>query len=112
MTFVPTEHPHVVRAAHRRGEPAVTGTGITVRAIVELMRMYVDPLQVQEALPELSLAQIYDALSYYHDHREEVDAWIARNEEKTHWMMLGRGATQEDAQRLLAQARAARRQGR
>jgi uncharacterized protein (DUF433 family) len=29
--------------------------------------------------PQLSLAAIYDALSYYYDNREEIDAEIAAN---------------------------------
>jgi uncharacterized protein (DUF433 family) len=111
VAVVLTEHPHIVRAAHRRGEPIVAGTGVTVRAVVELMRLYADPLRVRDALPNLSLAQIYDALSYYHDHQEEVEAWIARNDERARWLMLGRGATQAGAEQLLERIRAARRSG-
>jgi uncharacterized protein (DUF433 family) len=29
----------------------------------------------------LTLAQVYDALSYYHDHRGEIDRLIAENRE-------------------------------
>ncbi len=111
MAVVLTEHPHVVRAAHRRGEPIIAGTGVTVRAVVELMRLYADPLRVRDALPHLSLAQIYDALSYFHDHQEEVEAWIARNDDRAHWLMLGRGATRAGAEQLLERIRAARRSG-
>jgi hypothetical protein len=30
-------------------------------------------------IPHISLAAIYDALSYYHDHKEEIEAEIAEN---------------------------------
>lgn len=106
-----TEHPHIVRAAHRRGEPIIAATGITVRAVVELMQIYNDAGRVQEALPDLSLAEIYDALAFYHDHREEIDTWIERNAEKAHWLMLGRGKTLQDAGRLIARVRDARSRG-
>jgi uncharacterized protein (DUF433 family) len=36
------------------------------------------PEQLQEELPHLSLAQIYAALAYYHQHKEELDADIER----------------------------------
>mgnify|MGYP001426169834 CR=1 FL=1 len=111
MSVVPTEHPHIVRSAASRGEPVVAGAGISVRAIVELMRLYADPVRVGEALPDLSLGQIYDALSYYHDHQEEVEGWITRNEEKANWLILGRGATAADAERMIARVRTARRDG-
>ena len=110
MSVVPTEHPHIVRGS-AGGEPVVADTGISVRAVVELLRLYADPVRVGEALPDLSLGQIYDALSYYHDHREEVEGWITRNEEKANWLMPGRGATPADAERLVARVRKARRDG-
>jgi len=33
----------------------------------------------QEIYSHLSLAQIYDALSYYHDHQDEIDSEIVAN---------------------------------
>jgi len=29
--------------------------------------------EIMEGLPHLSAAQIYDALSYYHDHQDEIE---------------------------------------
>jgi uncharacterized protein (DUF433 family) len=34
------------------------------------------PQQLHEQFPHLKLAQIYAALTYYHDHKEEVDRQI------------------------------------
>lgn len=37
-----------------------------------------DAEEIHAAHPHLSLAQIHAALSYYHDHRSELDAEMAR----------------------------------
>ena len=36
------------------------------------------PEQMREQFPPLTLAQVYAALTYYHDHKAELDAQIAR----------------------------------
>jgi uncharacterized protein (DUF433 family) len=38
--------------------------------------------EIQAKLPHLSLAQIHDALSFYYDHQEEIDADIEANREE------------------------------
>ena len=50
------------------GEPIIRGTRTPVRAIVELWRLGVAPEEVPRRLPHLTLAQVFDALSYYSDH--------------------------------------------
>ena len=32
--------------------------------------------EILVALPHLTPAQVLDALSYYHDHQDEMDAWF------------------------------------
>jgi uncharacterized protein (DUF433 family) len=39
------------------------------------------PEELQRDMPHLTLAQIYAALAYYHQHKEELDAEIARQDE-------------------------------
>lgn len=39
------------------------------------------PEELQRDLPHLTLAQIYAALAYYHQHKEELDAEIERRYE-------------------------------
>ena len=41
--------------------------------------MGLPPEEIPRRLPHLSLAQVFDALSYYSDHQEEVNAYIERN---------------------------------
>lgn len=61
------------------GEPIIQGTRTPVRAIVETWRLGIDPEEITVHLPHLTLAQIFDALSYYSDHQPEIDAYIERN---------------------------------
>ncbi len=61
------------------GEPIIRGTRTPVRAIVELWRLGTAPEEVPRRLPHLTLAQVFDALSYYSDHQEEINRHIERN---------------------------------
>ena len=77
---VQTEHPYIVRSDEiLGGEPIVKGTRTPVRAIVENLRLGLTPAEIPLHLPHLTLAQVYDALSYYSDHQDEVDAHIEAN---------------------------------
>jgi uncharacterized protein (DUF433 family) len=35
--------------------------------------------EIPNCLPHLTLAQVFDALSYYSDHQDEINAHIERN---------------------------------
>jgi uncharacterized protein (DUF433 family) len=61
------------------GEPIISGTRTPVRAIVELWRQGIAPESVPSRLPHLTLAQVFDALSYYSDNQDEINTYIARN---------------------------------
>lgn len=61
------------------GEPVIKGTRTPVRAIVELWRLGILPEEIPSRLPHLTLAQVFDALSYYSDHQDQINAWIERN---------------------------------
>jgi uncharacterized protein (DUF433 family) len=61
------------------GEPIITGTRTPVRAIVELWRQGMSPETIPSRLPHLTLAQVFDALSYYSDHQDVIHAAIERN---------------------------------
>ncbi len=79
-TTVLTEHCYVVRRAGvLGGEPIVKDTRTPVRAIVELWRMGHTPEEIPSALPHLSLAAVFDALSYHCDHQAEINDYIKRN---------------------------------
>ena|SRR5439155_12184983 len=79
MTTV-TEHPHIVRdTAILGGEPIIKGTRTPVRAIVENWRLGIAPEEIPTHLPHLTLAQVFDALSYFSDHQQEILDHIERN---------------------------------
>jgi len=61
------------------GEPIIRGTRTPVRAIVETWRLGVAAEAIPQSLPHLTLAQVFDALSYYSDHQDEINAFIERN---------------------------------
>jgi uncharacterized protein (DUF433 family) len=75
-----TEHCYIVRdSAILGGEPIIKGTRTPVRAIVELWRLGTAPEELPTHLPHLTPAQVFDALSYFSDHQEEIQAYIERN---------------------------------
>ena len=99
---VPTEHP--IRAQTRKACRNV----VTVRAIVEITyRLKQPPEEILEGWePYLTLAGVYDALSYYHDHKKEIDGIIAANDRVGERALeLSRKSAQEykERQRLKAQ---------
>ena len=63
-------------------KPIITGTRTPVRSIVAYHLMGNAPEEIQTKLPYLTLAQIHDALSFYYDHREEIDADLDANREE------------------------------
>jgi uncharacterized protein (DUF433 family) len=62
-----------------RNEPIIRGTRTPVRAIVEHWKFGDAPETIVRKLPHLRLAQVFDALSYYDDHRAEIEQYIAAN---------------------------------
>lgn len=61
------------------GEPIIIGTRTPVRAIVEMWRLGYAPEEIPSHLPHLTLAQVFDALSYYSDNQAEINAYIELN---------------------------------
>lgn len=62
------------------GEPVIRGTRITVRAIVQYVLFH--GMTAEELVKEFShinLSQVYDALSYYYDHKAEIESLISEN---------------------------------
>lgn len=74
------EHCYIVTDDHiLSGEPIIKGTRTPVRACVELWWLGVAPEEISNRLPHLTSAQVFDALSYYSDHQDEINAYIERN---------------------------------
>ena len=75
-----TGHIYIVRDKDiLSGEPIIKGTRTPVRAVAEIWRLGTMPEEIPQHLPHLTLAQVFDALSYYSDHQAEINAYIERN---------------------------------
>ncbi len=81
-----TRHPYIVRRNRvQGGEPTIRGTRIPVRSVVQyVLRQGISPEALIREFRQLSLAAIYDALSFYYDHRALVDKLI-RQQTEAEW---------------------------
>jgi uncharacterized protein (DUF433 family) len=71
----------VITPGIKGGRPRIAGHRITVQDVViwhEWMGRMVDEIANDY---NLSLSDVYAALAYYHDHREEIDKQIKDDEE-------------------------------
>lgn len=71
----------IVKDKLMSGSPRIAGTRIRVRDIVEKhIVLGSSPEEIAEAF-DISLAAVYDALSYYYEHTEEVQEEIRKDRE-------------------------------
>lgn len=81
-------HPYVMKhSGINDGEPSLRNSKVTVREIVERTRAGEAVDDLIRSRQFLTRAQVYDALSYYYDHTEEIDEYIRKHEEST-WQSL------------------------
>jgi uncharacterized protein (DUF433 family) len=74
-----TENPEI-----QGGEPIIKGTRFPVRSVVfYVLKQGMLPEELINEFPHLTLSAVYDALSYYYDHKEEMDKIIEANKEST-----------------------------
>src|SRR4030065_554997 len=73
----PTEHPHGARA--EMGIAPLRGTRIPVRLIAQMYRAGDTVDDILHTYPHLDAAAAHDAISYYLDHRLEIEQEIAAN---------------------------------
>jgi uncharacterized protein (DUF433 family) len=68
----------VVDPEHRGGKPRIKGTGIAVQNIVEDLAAGLSLDYITDQF-DLTLGQVYAALSYYYDHKDEIDHAISED---------------------------------
>jgi uncharacterized protein (DUF433 family) len=69
-----TDHPHIVKVPGIcGGRPTIAGTRISVDFIARLHRSGEEPEDIIATYPHLKPAAVYDAISYYLDHQDEID---------------------------------------
>ncbi len=76
------KHPYIEqRTGVIGGEPLIAGTRVAVRVIAGWHRMGQSADEIVAMYPHLNHAQVYDALSYYYDHKAEIERLLAENDE-------------------------------
>lgn len=80
------DHPYIISQADLcGGSPVIRGTKFPVRSVVNyILRQGISPEELVSEFSHLTLAQVYDALSYYYDHKEAVDQDLEQNSEENH----------------------------
>jgi len=98
-------HPYVEVLNSRSGpRPVIKGTRVGIDAIVGYSQAGYAPREIVETiLPQLTLAQIYDALSYYEDHRTEVEQSLQTNAPDAWRAALQQRLGHESAGKLLGE---------
>jgi uncharacterized protein (DUF433 family) len=66
------------------GAPRITGTRIRVSQIIVMTEQGMSADEIVSHFPHLTLSQVHAALSYYHDHRREIDHEIREANEEFH----------------------------
>jgi len=79
------DHPYIVsQADFCGGSPVIRGTKFPVRSVVNyVLRHGISPDELVKEFSHLTLAQVYDALSYYYDHKEIIDKDLRDNSADT-----------------------------
>jgi uncharacterized protein (DUF433 family) len=79
------------------GRPRIDGTRIAVRTIAILYKQGLSPEEIADQYTQLSLAQVYAALTYYHSTQAEIEADIAAEQEEYDRMARAHDRTQKSA---------------
>jgi uncharacterized protein (DUF433 family) len=80
---VKPKHPYIDSLKSHCGEsPIIAGTKFPVRSVVfYVLRQGMSPEELVKEFSHLTLPQVYDALSYYYDNKEEIDRDLALKEQ-------------------------------
>jgi len=62
------------------GKAAIGATRVRVNNVVFLHKRGKTADEIRVEYPNLTYAQIYAALAYYHDHKDEIEAELAEDE--------------------------------
>ncbi len=77
------KHPHIeTKKGILGGRPVIKNTRTSVKNLVIYYKVGYTPEEILRELPHLTLAQIYDAISFYFDNQEEIDKEIENDTEK------------------------------
>lgn len=78
-----TIHPYITKDKNiARGKAVITSTRTRVANIVAYYKLGYSPEELSREFPHLTLAQIHDVLSYYHDNAAVLDKEIDEEKEE------------------------------
>ena len=85
----------------------IKGTSIPVYIVVGYIQRADETLENLAAtiMPHVSLAAVYDALSYYYDHKEEIDREVRENSVEASQKYLREHLGEEGYRRLTGQSK-------
>jgi uncharacterized protein (DUF433 family) len=77
-------HPHIAVDINTcGGSPVIRAVQFPVRLVVfYVLQLGLDPEHFVKQFPHLTLAHVHDALAYYYDNRQEVEADMAAHREE------------------------------
>ena len=74
MAAIKTEHLYIEKDPSKyEGKAVITGTRIPVASLINHYRSGMSIEEILDGYPSVTPAQLFDALSYYFDHKEEID---------------------------------------
>jgi uncharacterized protein (DUF433 family) len=59
------------------GRPRIASTRVSVQRIAAWYKMGLNAEEIVERMGNLTLAQVYAALTYYHANREEIEVYLS-----------------------------------
>jgi uncharacterized protein (DUF433 family) len=82
-TITKSKHPYIIlRKGYCGGSPVIAGTKFPVHSVVNyILKQGLTPEELVKEFTHLTLAQVYDALSYYYDHQGEIEEELLENTE-------------------------------
>lgn len=80
------KHPYISKEKGvQGGRPIVAGTRIQVSTIIVWYKAGKEIYEILSMYPQLSPSQMHDALSYYYDHKEEMEREIVLMQDEVRW---------------------------
>ncbi|MBW4672779.1 MAG: DUF433 domain-containing protein [Desmonostoc geniculatum HA4340-LM1] len=64
------------------GRPRIAGTRVSVQRVAAWYKTGMNAEEIVERMGNLTLAQVYAALTYYHANQEEIEAYLIAEEVK------------------------------
>lgn len=80
------KHPYISsKKGVQGGSTVITGTRIPVSTIIIWYKTGKEIYEILYMYPQLTAAQLHDALSYYYDHKKDIEEEIALIQDESLW---------------------------